>query len=68
MQNNSYYYSPSRAPWKGRTYGSSLNLSYKIAPSTTLVWGADYGKDRAIYEYTPRINASREHAGTFLEV
>lgn len=68
MQNNSYYYSPSSAPWKGRTYGSSLNLSYKIAPSTTLVWGTDYGKDTAIYDYNPKINKSREHAGTFLEV
>ncbi|MGC8502610.1 TonB-dependent receptor [Desulfurella sp.] len=68
MQNNSYYYSPSSAPWKGRTYGASLNFSYNVAPTTKIVLGVDYGKDRAIYDYTPQINVSREHAGTFLEV
>lgn len=68
MQNNSYMYSPSSAPWKGRTYGASLNLSYNLVPTTKLVLGIDYGKDRAIYDYTPQIDVSREHAGTFLEV
>ncbi len=70
VQNNKYYYSPPKpCPWwKGIKYGTSTSISYNLSRNTTLVSGAEYAKDRAVYDYPSRIDVSREHTGGFLEL
>lgn len=70
VQNNVYYYSPPKpCPWwKGKKYGSSFNVNYKFLKNTIFVTGANFDKDRAIYDYPSEIDISRKHFGGFLEL
>lgn len=70
VQNHEYYYSPPKpCPWKkGVKYGISTDLSYNFSHNVILISGAEYAKKRAIFDYPSRIDVSRGHAGTFLEL